>query len=223
MVRAETMMGAAVNRAAEQGAPLVVGRDPWASVSSETARTILKAAVQAFSERGFHGTNLKAITAGTGLSTAALYVHFSSKEDLLFEISKRGYLETVEIVEAATAFDDPVEALRVLVYAFTRWQAEQHTTGRIVFYESEALTDEHANELLELRRGGELKIRAVIEKGIEQGAFLPGDVRGVSAALLSLSIDVARWYGAHAPYSPDELGRLYCVLACRMLGVRDDD
>jgi AcrR family transcriptional regulator len=221
VVRVETMTSAAVDRAAELGAPLVAGRDLWAGVPSVTARMILEAAVKAFGERGFHGTNLKGIIAGTGLSTAALYVHFSSKEDLLFQISKRGYVETVEIIDGATALDDPVEALRVLAYAFTRWQAEQHSTARVVFYESEALTQEHAGELAELRRGGELKIRAMIEQGVDQGVFLPGEVRGISGALLSLSIDVARWYGPRAPYTPDELGRLYSVLACRMLGVRD--
>lgn len=210
---------AQLDRAAQIGAALVTGRDPWAAVPSSTARTIILAGISAFAERGFHGTNLRRITDGTGLSTAALYVHFSSKEDLLFEISRRGYLATAEIIREAVDRPDPLEALQVLVYAFTRWQAEQHTTARVVFYQDEALSAEHAAELRTLRRGCDQRIRTLVEQGIADGTFRSGDPRGISAALLSLSVDVARWYGPHAPYSPDELGRLYCELAGRMLGV----
>lgn len=223
MVAAVQVIGSpAVDRAAERGAAVLAGRDLWSDVPSETARTLLCAGVEAFSTWGFHGTNLRKITDGTGLSTAALYVHFGSKEDLLFEISKRGYQETVGIVDAATRSADPAESLLVMIYAMTRWQAENHTTARVVYYESSALTKAHAAELLELRRHGEHRVREVIEAGVAEGAFVGGEVRGIGAALLSLGVDVARWYGPLSPYDPDQLGRLYCVLASRLVGFIDE-
>lgn len=221
MAKASVPRSPAVNRAAKAGAALLVGRDPWDELPS-TARTIEMAGVKAFAERGFHGTNLANITKGTGLSTAALYVHFSNKEDLLFSISKRGYVATHGIVEAATAIPDPVEAFRVLVYAITRWQAEEHTISRVVLYEGRALTPEHAEELLAIQENGERKIRALISRGIKAGVFSGGDPRGISTGVMSLSIDVARWYGPNAPYTPDGLGRLYCALAAKMVGIVDE-
>lgn len=222
MVEAMTRDGSAVERAAVAGEALLAGRDPWADLPSDTARAIVLAGVAAFAQRGFHGTNLGNITKGVGLSTAALYVHFSSKEDLLFSISKRGYRVSLAIIDGATEVSDPAEALRTLVYAFTRWQAEWHTTARIVQYEYGALSPEHREELLALRRCGERKVRALIARGMEQGVFAEGDKRGMSTGVMSLALDVARWYEPDSPYTPDELGRLYCDLAARMVGIHDE-
>ncbi len=211
----------AVDRAAELGTKIIERRELWAELPSDRARTFTRAGVDAFAERGFHGTNLRRIADGTGLSTAALYVHFASKEDLLFEICRSGFEVTEEIVGEATAIADPAEALMVLMYAFTAWQAQHHTTARVVYYESEALTPEHGAELLKIRSRVEHRVRETIQSGIDQGTFMPGAVGGTGAALLSLGVDVARWYGPHAPYTPDQLGRLYCTLGARIVGIAD--
>ncbi|MFD2473580.1 TetR/AcrR family transcriptional regulator [Amycolatopsis silviterrae] len=221
MARGHVVTGTGLDRVAALGAELVPRRELWADVSSKTARKLVRAGVETFATRGFHGTSLRDIIAGTGLSTAALYVHFRSKEELLFEISHRGYTVSVEIVDAASAMDDPVEALQVLMYAFVRWQAEHHTVARVVFYQNDALNAEHRDALLVLRRDAERKVRVLLRRGIVAGAFADGDVRGIGAALLSLGIDVARWYGPRPSGSPDELGRLYSVLALRAVGVLD--
>ena len=55
-----------------------------------TRARLLAAAVTAFAERGYHATTTRDIAAAAGMSPAALYVHHASKEELLYEIARRG-------------------------------------------------------------------------------------------------------------------------------------
>ncbi|GAA1844630.1 TetR/AcrR family transcriptional regulator [Pseudonocardia ailaonensis] len=185
-----------------------------------TRSAIVGAAVESFADRGFHGTNLKHIAQGSGLSTAALYVHFASKEELLFALSRRGHEIALDMVTAAAGVADAVTAARVFVYAFTRWHAEQRTLARVVQYELGALRAEHADVITDLRRDTEKSVRGLVERGVGSGDFVVPDVRGAAAAILSLGIDVARWYTPHSPWTPHELGVLYIEFASRLLGVR---
>jgi AcrR family transcriptional regulator len=201
------------------GERILAGLDLWAEWATATQRAIVGAALESFAERGFHGTSLKHIAQGSGLSTAALYVHFASKEELLFALSRRGHAIALDLVRAAAADPDPATAVRVLVYAFTRWHAEQRTTARVVQYEQGALTAAHAKVIAGLRRDTERVVRGLLTRGAEDGAFTVPDVRGASAAVLSLGIDVARWFVPGGPWTPDALGLLYAELAGRMLGM----
>jgi hypothetical protein len=51
---------------------------------------------------------------------------------------------------------------------------------------------------------------------VHDGSFSVGDLPGTTLAVLSLSIDVARWYTPHRT-KPEDLGALYADLALRMV------
>src|SRR5262245_35017049 len=50
---------------------------------------ILDAALELFSERGFHGTAIPDIAAAAGIAPASIYRHFASKEALVNELYRR--------------------------------------------------------------------------------------------------------------------------------------
>lgn len=204
-----------VDRAAAAGAALLAGDDLWSDLPP-TARAIVVAAIDSFADRGFHATTLRHIAAGSGLSTAALYVHFRSKDEVLFEVSRRGHARALGLVRDAAAQGPPEHAFRTLVYAFSRWHAEQRTVARVVQYEFAALGPEHREQVTELRRATERVVRGVVAEAIG-GSAEDAATRGVCTAVLSLGVDVARWFGPAGPYTPDGVGRLYCELAERML------
>lgn len=58
-----------------------IGRPP-ASDAPPTAERILSAALKLFAERGFAATSVRQIAAAVGVTDAALYSHFASKQDL---------------------------------------------------------------------------------------------------------------------------------------------
>ena len=61
-------------------------------------------------------------------------------------------------------------------------------------------------------------IHTELERGVTAGEFRVDDVAATGVAILSLGIDVARWYGAVSDrMTPDELGSLYADLVARMI------
>ncbi|MFJ2177789.1 TetR/AcrR family transcriptional regulator [Streptomyces sp. NPDC087851] len=203
-------------RAAEQEAD---GENtPWGEVTPEAARKLLVAAVEAFAERGYHATTTRDIAGRAGMSPAALYIHYKTKEELLHRISRIGHDSALELLTtAADGEGTAAERLSEAVRTFVRWHAERHTTARVVQYELDALGAEHRAEIVELRRSSNAAIRRILVDGVRDGEFDVPDVPGTTLAVLSLCIDVARWFNAAGPRTPDEVGALYADLVLRMV------
>lgn len=177
------------------------------------------AAVESFAKRGYHATTTRDIASAAGMSPAALYVHFPSKAALLFAISESGHQQTLTLVESVAKRDEhPRERIRKIVEDFVAWHARRHTVARVVQYELQALPEQEYAVIADLRRRIEQTVRDVIAEGVEQGAFTVRDVRTAARAVLSLGVDVARWYSERSGKTPKALGRDYAELALRMLG-----
>jgi AcrR family transcriptional regulator len=188
---------------------------------ADAARARLQqAALSAFAEKGFHGTTTRDIAAAAGMSPAALYVHHKTKEELLYLISRGGHERTLRIVRAAiTSTDDLGEALHRVVYDFAVDHARTHTRARIVNYELAGLTDEHYQVIRDIRRRIEQEVRDLVERGAAAGVFHTPDPAMTTLALLSLGIDIGRWFRDDGRWSPEEVGAHYAALAMRMVGV----
>ncbi|MFF9478947.1 TetR/AcrR family transcriptional regulator [Streptomyces sp. NPDC014733] len=193
--------------------------DEWADVTPDAARRLVRAAVEAFAERGYHATTTRDIAGRAGMSPAALYIHYRTKEELLYRISGIGHEKALAIMgEAAAADGSAAERLAGAVRTFVRWHAEHHTTARVIQYELQALGPEHYAEITALRRRTDRLLRQIIQDGADSGEFRADDVPGTTLAVLSLCVDVARWFTADGRRTPDEVGVLYAGLVLRMVG-----
>lgn len=85
-------------------------------------------------------------------------------------------------------------------------------------YELDALGPEARAEIVALRRQVDAVVRGIIEDGVATGEFDVLDVRGTTLAVLSLCVDVARWFNVQGPRTPEEIGTLYADLVLRMVG-----
>lgn len=191
----------------------------FTDVAPDAARRLLLGAVEAFAERGFHATTTRDIASRAGMSPAALYIHYRTKEELLYQISRMGHERSVAILEEAAAVDGcTADRLAFAVRTFVRWHAEHHTTARVVQYELSSLDPGHFDEILTMRRRTEEILRGLLGDGHAAGEFSVPDVRGTVVALLSLCVDVARWFRPGGPRTPEEIGELYAALVLRMVG-----
>ncbi|UYQ61279.1 TetR/AcrR family transcriptional regulator [Streptomyces peucetius] len=194
---------------------------PWDEVTPEAARKLLVAAVEAFAERGYHATTTRDIAGRAGMSPAALYIHYKTKEELLHRISRIGHDKALEILGAAyDSGSTPTERLAGAVRSFVRWHAGRHTTARVVQYELDALSEAHRTEIFGLRRQSDAVVRRILSEGVETGEFDVPDVPGTTVAVLSLCIDVARWFNTQGRRTPDEVGALYADLVLRMVSAQ---
>src|SRR4051794_34516781 len=140
---------------------------PWGDVTPDAARRLVVAAVEAFAERGYHATTTRDIAGRAGMSPAALYIHYRTKEELLYQISRVGHLRSLALLgEARDGGGTAAERLAGAVRVFVRWHAEHHTTGRVVQYELGSLGPDHYTEIVALRRQSEDAIRSIVKDGV---------------------------------------------------------
>ncbi|WP_433781846.1 TetR/AcrR family transcriptional regulator [Actinomycetospora sp. CA-101289] len=199
---------------------VVVAEGLWDARTTPAARALLDSAVRCFADRGFHATTTRDITAAVGLSPGALYVHFASKEQVLFEIARTGHQRALEALAAAPADGDRREDVRRLVAALVTWHARHHTVARVCQHELGALGPEHREVVLDLRRRFTATLREAVERGTRDGVLDVPDIDRTLRAILSLGIDLVRWYRLDGADSPELLGEAYADLAMRMIDVR---
>jgi AcrR family transcriptional regulator len=193
-------------------------QDLWNPGLGDVDKRLLTSAVRCFAANGYHATTTRDIAAGVGLSPAALYVHFPSKELVLFEIMRAGHERALACISdpAIEAAGDAPRRLAAVVSRYTAWHARHHVAARVCQFELPGLTPGHYSEIVQVRHLTNEVFRATIEQGVAAGAFVAGDVNRLVRGMLSLSIDLVRWYRLDGPDSPEELGDFYAELALRM-------
>jgi AcrR family transcriptional regulator len=189
----------------------------WESSFGEVARSLLTSAVRCFASSGFHATTTRDITSAVGLSPGALYVHFPSKEHVLFEITHAAHQSSLATLTEAKTGGGAASHLRELVARFVAWHARHHVAGRVSQYELSALTPEHYEEILDLRRRSTAIFREAVTRGIRERSFAAVDAHRVVRAMLSLGVDLVRWYRLDGADSPEQLGEFYADLAMAMV------
>ena len=95
---------------------------------------ILEAATELLLETGDEAAvSVRAVATRVGVTPPSIYLHFADKNELLFECcsSLLGRLRR-DILQSATAVDDPAERLRVAAHAFVRFGLDNPEPYRIM-------------------------------------------------------------------------------------------
>jgi AcrR family transcriptional regulator len=175
--------------------------------------------VEAFGDRGYHATTTRQIAERAGMSSAGMYIHFHSKQDVLYQVARRGHASVLAAVEGALAAEAPPETqVRRFVEAFTSWHAWNHQSARIQQYELQSLAREHYDEIRNVRSRFGHMLKQELRRGVQSGTFTIDNLDTTALAILSLGIDVARWYRPGVDPEPEVLGKRYADLVLAMLG-----
>lgn len=124
------------------------GRPPR-SDGAETRRALLDAAAQACADKGFDGATLAEITARAGMTATAVYNHFDSRENLLYEAGVEGLRSMTNAVrrtDHASFSDVALAYLHPDMARTRRLLAELHLAGRRDEPLAELLADWHRSE-----------------------------------------------------------------------------
>lgn len=115
----------------------------------------------------------------------------------------------------------PVDQLSSVVRAFVRHHAESHVQARVVNHELAALDPVHRAEVLALRREISRELHSIVEQGIDDGSFTTPSPQMAVTALLSLGVDLTRWFRDEGAWSPDEVAAFYADIARRVVDTHD--
>lgn len=187
------------------------------------ARRLLLSAHNVFAKRGYAAATTRDIAAGAQMSPAAMYIHYHSKQDLLFHLSLLGHEACERVIrEALLSADSPADQLATVIGEFAGWHAAHHTTARIVHYELSSLTRDNFDAVAAVRRRIDGLIAGAVRRGVDSGDFHVTDLPGTALAMTSMCVDVARWFPTGNMHSPADVRRLYADLALRLVGVIGD-
>lgn len=185
--------------------------------NGERREQILRAAMERFSEKGYHATSMRDIADLLGIRAGSLYVHIAGKEDLLYEIVDRAaqqFLEAVDGAERRSAARDagPEERLRRAIGAHLDVMAQNLDTATVFFHEWKFLDPERRARVRAKRDAYEGVFRRIVADGVAGGDFRDVDVRIAGLALMSLCNWFYQWYSPQGPLSAAAVGDAFADL-----------
>lgn len=183
---------------------------------------ILDAAVAVMAEHGYHGTSVRDIAVRAGVSPAALYHHFASKQQVLATIMERGIEALLERTRAAlrAAGDHPVERLRALVEIQVLFHLEDQRGTLLGTSELRALEEPVRGPHRAKRAEQQRLFDGVIAEGVADGVFGTPLPQEAARAIVVMCTGVAGWYSPGGRLSRAEIVRRYQRLALDMVGAR---
>lgn len=192
---------------------------PPSTTESNAANRLLVAARDAFAANGYKGTTTRDIAAGAGMSPAAMYIHYSSKQEMLFRLSSLAHASCLASLRATVSSGVSArQNLRAAVFDFTLWHARNRLIGRTAQYEMHYLDEANRAAVADLRRQIHRTVEDLVYEGVRDGSFAVGDVPTTTLAILSLSIDTVRWFPSRTISEPEVLASAHAALSDRMVG-----
>jgi AcrR family transcriptional regulator len=191
------------------------------AVDPIAAHKLVEAAVARFDRHGYQGTSIREIATDAGLTVAAFYEHFPSKQSILVEIIDAAYGAAIAQMEGAVAAagDDPASRLEAAVWAHCDHNMRYQRSCRIAEKELAQLDAEHRERLLGRRhRLGEI-LYEIIGDGADRGVFEVREPAATSRALSTMCAAIGSWYDPGGHEVPRQIAQTYCELAGRMAGV----
>lgn len=169
----------------------------------DTAVNILDAAATLFAEQGFRATTVKEITLACGITQAALYLYFPSKDAVLAELIEMSYEDLErrlnEAGEDPSADGSSAERLSRLVQAFMEFGISATTLARVSEREWTALSGTELDKTLALRRDVRRRFEQAIERGLADGEFTvrvedQHGARMLATAIIDMCSGVFQWF-----------------------------
>ena len=184
----------------------------------DSLRNILVAATECFSERGYHGSSTRDIADRANMSPAAVYTHFSTKEQVLFTIIKIvSEWITEELVNTARSYPDPQERLGALVKLHVICHAVLRQPLRVANSEFRYLNAADRKSIEDIAKEIESLFYNTLLEGCKAKYFNIAEPRIMCTSIVALCSSVARWFSDSGKFTPEALGEQYAELVFRMV------
>jgi AcrR family transcriptional regulator len=170
---------------------------------------ILRAALRAFRDKGYHATTLDDIAEHVGVRKTALYHYFPDKESILYECHRESLAEVRRLMAiAGERAESATDHLALVIREHVRVMIET-LEGSPLAFEVTALSPERQTEVIQARDKYERGLRKIIDGGVKGGEFRPVDSKIAVFAILGAINWIARWYSPDGAVQAPELGRQF--------------
>ena len=202
-------------------APRKRGRPPKVKGAGDSAdsgrrQALIAAAARHFRDKGFDATTTRDIASATGMQSGSPFYHFKSKHELLFAIMEAGMQHAhrsqqavLAALPAGTAARELLQAL-VLNHLYVLWLPGNDFVP-VMVHEWRSLTDEHRQQVQDLKDRYEQPWRTVLQQLADAGQ-LGTDPSLTRSMLFGVMHGSLRWFKPQGRLSLEALAQ-QCVSA----------
>jgi len=173
----------------------------------DTRSRIVAAAVALFAEQGYDATSVNQVVARARVAKGALYHHFQSKDDLLYEVYRELVDRQLAGLAAILARElAPADTLRAIVLDMVETTAARAAEAKVFFREGHRLTDANQQRVRAARRQIHDAVTELIRSGQRDGRFAEvASPEMVTFTVFGVINELPVWYSPDGPKSPSEL------------------
>jgi AcrR family transcriptional regulator len=191
----------------------------WRAPGELELTPILRAALEAFSEVGYHGAPVRDIAARVGVTVPALYYHHENKEAILFSLLDESITRLHGMCQAslADAVDSPEARFLNLVECVVIYMANAGKSARLdaeIRVLSPALRKIYSAKRHEI----EIMFVQVIDSGVQTGVFRVLSPADTARALLGMYQAIPTWFQPGGRVNAPELARRYKDISAHTVG-----
>ena len=168
------------------------------------ARTadVFRAAAELMVEKGYGGTSISDIARAVEMTKAGLYHHFSSKQDLLYQILSHAMDVHDRVVSAPVqAIEDPEQRLRQLMRLQIQGSVSHGLVFMVLFSEMNHLAPPQQEEIRGRIREFHGLIRGALRELADAGRLRELDMNIATMLIMSAFTGIARW--KHQDFTSD--------------------
>ena len=186
---------------------------------------VLRVAADKFGKQGYQATTLDEIAAEAGISRAAFYLYFPSKEELLRRMYNQVISTAQAAVEQIVAEDLPVpEKLRRIIRHQVRYMATNIPLSQVFFSEIFSLSPALGRSVKLANRAFGVVIEGVVSEGVQKGELIPLHPKRFTYALMGMCNWIHRWYRPGGEWTPDTIAEEFLqVLESGYLTLKADN
>ncbi|MBS4024493.1 MAG: TetR family transcriptional regulator [Clostridia bacterium] len=182
---------------------------------------IIYAAGRLMTLKGFDATTMLDIANEVGMLKGSLYHHFSSKEEIFFNVITKGinklYTSAKDIFESNAS---PPEKLRKMIINHALHLMDNNDSMVVFSQEKNRKLFQHsdAKNYIMKRDSYEDNIRQILKEGKEQG-FFPNeiDIKLTTFCILGMLNWLIQWYRPEGSLSSQEIANYMGLLICDLM------
>lgn len=184
-----------------------------AGTLEERRALILETAASRFEAKGYAGTSVDEIARELGITKAAVYHYWGSKEELLAGIQDRALALLREKLDRLDEEDSPYEThFEATVAAYIDAVLENKSFVSVLL--RDFVSSERTRER---QRAFRHQCREMLEREIAAGNIRASDPEVLTLAIVGLCSTIASWYEPAGKLRPEEVKRVYLDLITRGL------
>ncbi len=192
---------------------------PGPSDERDLREEVVRTARTLFSIYGYRQTTMRMLAETLGVSVAALYYHYRSKEDIRFAVIREDLADAVACLRAATAeAEHPLDALETATRLQVRRSLGLHGGPGAALARAAGARARQDSQLHALHEEYEAVFREVLARCDREGLASIPDPAITARAILQMTDGISDWFHLGGTLTVDEVETRYVDLVRAMVG-----